>query len=113
MMSLKLAVFIPVIYLIEKFSKMSRSFTMRIKFVLLVLGFRPGCGYARADVHAAMTAKPIPGPRNLWLLYRIRYFFLAVAALMLFSFTIGAAFAMTMPGEAQQVMKLISAGSRT
>jgi stage II sporulation protein M len=56
-----------------------------------------------------MTANFIPGPRDFAAyLYKIRYCVFAVVALMLFSFTLGAAFAITMPGEAMQVMKLIS-----
>jgi stage II sporulation protein M len=56
-----------------------------------------------------MIKNLVPGPRDFAAyLHKIRYFILAVAALMLFSFTIGAVFAMTMPGKAQQVMKLIS-----
>jgi stage II sporulation protein M len=56
-----------------------------------------------------MTVTLVPGPRAFAAyVHKIRYFILAVAALMAFSFALGAAFAMTMPGEAQQVMKLIA-----
>jgi stage II sporulation protein M len=56
-----------------------------------------------------MIANYVPGPQDFAAyLYKIRYFFLAIAALMVLSFLIGAAFALTMPGEAQQIMNLIS-----
>jgi stage II sporulation protein M len=56
-----------------------------------------------------MTLNFIPGPRDFAAyLHKIRYFIFAIAALMVFSMVIGAAFAMTMPDEAQQVMDLIA-----
>jgi uncharacterized membrane protein len=42
MYALKLAVFIPVIYIIEKYFKEDEQIYYAIKFVLLVLGFGPG-----------------------------------------------------------------------
>ncbi len=51
----------------------------------------------------------VPGPRDFAAyLHKIRYFILAIAALMAFSFAIGSAFALTMPDQAQQIMNLIA-----
>jgi stage II sporulation protein M len=56
-----------------------------------------------------MITKFIPGPRDFAAyLHKIRYFILAIAALMVFSFVLGAAFAITMPDQAEQIMKLIA-----
>jgi len=56
-----------------------------------------------------MIAHLVPGPRDFAAyLHKIRYFILAVAALMAFSFALGAAFAVAMPAESQQVLKLIA-----
>jgi stage II sporulation protein M len=56
-----------------------------------------------------MMANLVPGPRDFAAyLHKIRYFILAIAALMIFSFVLGAAFAITMPDQAQQIMKLIA-----
>jgi Uncharacterized membrane protein len=56
-----------------------------------------------------MIRNIVPGPRDFAAyLYKIRYFILTIAALMALSFAIGAAFAMTMPDQAQQIMNLIA-----
>lgn len=56
-----------------------------------------------------MMAHLVPGPRDFAAyIHKIRYFILAVAALMAFSFALGAAFAVAMPAESQQVLKLIA-----
>lgn len=56
-----------------------------------------------------MMSNLVPGPRDFAAyLHKIRYFSLAVAALLTFAFALGTAFAITMPGEAQQVMNLIT-----
>ena len=56
-----------------------------------------------------MTESLVPGPREFAAYaHKIRYFFLAVALLMAFSFLIGVAIAATMPAETNAIMKLLA-----
>ena len=56
-----------------------------------------------------MIENLIPGPRDFAAyVHKIRYFVLAIALLAVFAFLIGAAFAVTMPGETREIMKLIA-----